>query len=34
MGKVEKLEFNGYPATARRFYREVEALREGYKEKK
>ncbi len=27
MGTVEPVEFKGYPATARRFYREVEAMR-------
>jgi hypothetical protein len=33
MGQVEPVQFNGYPATARRFYGEVDALRKGYKEK-
>jgi hypothetical protein len=34
MGQVEPVEHNGYPATAKRFYREVEALRKSYKENK
>jgi len=33
MGQVKPAEFIGYQATARRFYREVEALRSSYKEK-
>ena len=34
MGQIELVEFDGYPATARRFFREVEAIRRAYKEKK
>ena len=30
MGKVEQVEFRGYPATARRFFNEVEAIRRSY----
>ncbi len=34
MGRVKPVEFQGYQATARRFYREVEEIRNGYKEKR
>lgn len=30
MGEMELIEFKGYPATARRFYREAEAIRRSY----
>ena len=30
MGEVELIEFKGYPATAKRFYREAEAIRRNY----
>jgi hypothetical protein len=30
MGKTKPVEFKGYPATARRFYREAEAMRRSY----
>jgi hypothetical protein len=30
MGKVQPVEYEGFPITARRFYREVEAMRRGY----
>lgn len=33
MRRVHPVEFNSYPITARRFYREVDALRRIYKEK-
>jgi hypothetical protein len=33
MGQLKPAEFHGYPATARRFFREVEALRRSFKEK-
>jgi hypothetical protein len=32
LGEVHPVEFQGYPATARRFYREVEALRRSYED--
>jgi hypothetical protein len=32
MGKVQAVDFNGYQATAERFYREVEAIRRGYED--
>jgi len=33
MGEVSPAEFKIYSATAKKFYREVEALRKGYQEK-
>ena len=32
MGEVKPLPFRGYPATARRFYREAEAIRRSYED--
>jgi hypothetical protein len=34
MGEVKPVEFHGYPTTMRRFFREVEALRRSYQEKR
>ena len=33
MGRVEVVEYEGFPSTARRFYREVEAVRRSYEGK-
>lgn len=30
MGKAEAVEYEGFPSTSRRFYREVEAIRRSY----
>jgi hypothetical protein len=34
MGQVSRVEFQGYPALAKGFYREAEALRRSYEEKR
>jgi hypothetical protein len=34
MGRVETVEFDGYPSISKQFHREVEALRRAYMEKR